>query len=119
TPLLLAVSAIIAHAAPTYYDGVEIGTSDFYTLSEGANPDDRILAIEPIKYYLDRLPIGPNRDKANVAISNYDGEIEMYYVPDDVIQKHNLPRWLRGCNSVGKPHPATADVIRQHGLPDS
>ena len=83
---------------------VEIGTSDFRTQ---AGKEDGLF-IEPIKYYFDRLP---NCNKENVAISNYTGEIDIYYIPEDVIQKHKLPNWLRGCNSVSVPH----DTIVKNG----
>jgi len=38
------------------YDFVEIGTSDFDTLIETATDATRGLSIEPVRYYLDRLP---------------------------------------------------------------
>ena len=77
---------------------VEIGTSDFWT--EAGQKDG--LFIEPIKEYFDRL--GDCR-KENVAVSNYEGEIEIYYIPSEVIYSNNIPKGLRGCNSVGAPHP--------------
>jgi hypothetical protein len=76
---------------------IEIGTSDFRTqagLVEG-------IFIEPVKYYFDRLPVC---NKMNVAVSNTDGEINIYYIPAEVIEQHNLPKWLRGCNSVNEIH---------------
>ena len=77
---------------------IEIGISDFDTK---AGIIDGIY-IEPIKYYFDRLP---DCRKENVAISNKEGEVEMYYVDDEVIKKTKIPRWVRGCNMMGKIHP--------------
>lgn len=77
---------------------LEIGTSDFRT--QAGKVDG--LFIEPIKEYFDRLP---ECNKENVAISNYDGEINIYYIPSKVIEEKKLPDWLRGCNSVNKIHP--------------
>lgn len=82
---------------------VEIGTSDFWT--EAGQKDG--LFIEPIKEYYDRL--GDCR-KENVAISNYEGEIEIYYIPSEVIYSNNIPKGLRGCNSVGHPHPTVVNL---------
>ena len=76
---------------------VEIGTCDFETQAGRADG----LFIEPIKYYFDRLP--PCR-KENVAVSNYTGEIDIYHVAPEDIAAHGLSDWLRGCNSVGRPH---------------
>ena len=44
-----------------HYNFVEIGTSDFDTLIEGADDEQVGLSIEPIAYYLNKLP-----DKKNV-----------------------------------------------------
>lgn len=76
---------------------IEIGTSDFRTHAGKVDG----LFIEPVKEHFDRLP---NCLKENVAISNYEGEIDLYYIPSDKIKELELPDWIRGCNSVGKPH---------------
>lgn len=83
---------------------VEIGTCDFDT--QAGKTDG--LFIEPIKYYFDRLPA--NCRKENVAISDRAGTIDIYYVEPEKIAAYGLPDWLRGCNSVDKPHPRHADV---------
>lgn len=77
---------------------VEIGTSDFWT--EAGKKSG--LFIEPIKEYFDRLG---DCLKENVAVSDYEGEIEIYYIPSEVIYSNNIPKGLRGCNSIGSPHP--------------
>ena len=98
------------------YDFVEIGTSDFDTLIENASDATIGLSIEPIRYYLDRLPTKPNVKKLNCAVSNQNGEIEIYYIPPNILQQYGLPDWLRGCNSVGAPHPTANNVVRDHNL---
>jgi hypothetical protein len=82
---------------------VEVGTSDFRTqagLVEG-------IFIEPVKYYFDRLP---KCNKLNIAISNYTGETDVYYIPWEVIEEQGLPNWLRGCNSINEPHKTVVSM---------
>jgi hypothetical protein len=88
------------------YDFIEIGTSNFNTLIQTADDNAVGLSIEPIKYYLDRLPNKSNVQKLNIAISRSDecGILDVYFVPELVIITNRLPGWLRGCNSVGEFH---------------
>lgn len=86
---------------------IEIGTSDFRTQAGVADG----IFIEPVIEYFDRLP--DNCIKENVAISDYEGEIEIYYIPSEIIKKHNLPYWLRGCNSVNSIHPTISNMRLQ------
>jgi FkbM family methyltransferase len=61
--------------------------------------------------YLDSLPDKSNVTKVNCAISNINGTIDVYYVkPEDII-KYNLPNWVRGCNSINKPHPTVLNLL--------
>jgi len=87
-----------------HYDFIEIGTSDFDTLIENADNKQVGLTIEPLAYYLNRLPNKNFVIKVQSAISDKDGFIEIYYITEDKIIEHNLPYWIRGCNSVDKPH---------------
>jgi FkbM family methyltransferase len=86
------------------YDFIEIGTSNFDTLIETCKDDTIGLSIEPLKVYLDTLPNKTNVSKVCSAISDEDGEIEIYNIPLTQIHKYNLPIWVKGCNSVSKPH---------------
>lgn len=88
------------------YDFIEIGTSDFDTLIQRADDTTVGISIEPIKYYLDRLPNPANVKKLNCAVSldGNSGRDKVFYIPDETIEKHNLPPWIRGCNSVGDYH---------------
>ena len=94
-----------------HYDFIEIGTSDFRTLIQTCKDNEIGLSIEPIKMYLDSLPDKSNVTKVNCAISNINGTIDVYYVkPEDII-KYNLPNWVRGCNSINKPHPTVLNLL--------
>jgi hypothetical protein len=88
------------------YDFVEIGTSNFATLIESATDATVGLSIEPIRSYLDQLPNRPGVKKLNCAVSrtNQNEMLEVYYVTEADIIKHQLPDWLRGCNAVGEYH---------------
>lgn len=91
---------------------VEIGTSDFRT---AAGIRDGLF-IEPVKPYFDRLP---KCRKEKVAISNYEGDVDIYYMNPEDIEKLKLPNWLRGCNMIGKQHPTMVDVLqREYGTTD-
>ena len=92
------------------FDFIEIGTSDFESLSI-ETPHKRGLLVEPLKFYLDNLPNNNNQIKANYALSDKNGKIKIFYVkPEDII-KHNLPNWVRGCNSIDKPHPSIKKLL--------
>lgn len=86
------------------YDFIEIGTSNFDTLIGSCSEKSVGLSIEPIKTYLDSLPNKSNVTKVCAAISDSDGEIDIYNIPLVNIHKHNLPIWVKGTNSVSKPH---------------
>jgi len=88
-----------------HYDFIEIGTSDFDTLIETSNDDTIGISIEPIKYYISRLPNKQNVIKVQAALSTTDGEVDVYYINDWKIEENNLPWWVRGSNSINNPHP--------------
>lgn len=89
------------------YNFIEIGTSNFNTLIEISNEHDVGISIDPIKSYLDQLPEKKNVLKLNTAIgpTGCKDFIDVYYIPEHIIDKHNFPKWLKGCNSVSKFHP--------------
>jgi hypothetical protein len=86
------------------YDFIEIGTSDFETEIQNAGLK-RGISIEPVKRYLDALPNPPYVTKIHGAVSNVSGTIDVYSISPEDIQKHNLPDWIRGCNTVNAVHP--------------
>lgn len=98
------------------YDFIEIGTSDFNTLVQSASGDEKGLCIEPLQFYLDALPNRKNVIKDCCAISLHPGEMTVYYVNPSDIRTHKLPAWVRGCNSVGKPHPTVAQLLSERKL---
>lgn len=84
---------------------IEVGTSDFNTLAG----KEYGIFIEPIKQHYDNLP---DCIKENVAISNYNGTATMYYIPNELIEQHSLPRWIKGCNSIHLPHKSLNDYSK-------
>ena len=102
------------------YDFIEIGTSDFATLSEVLGPLEKTgICVEPLSYYLNRVPSFENIIKENSAISDRDGEIEIFYCKEEVIAQYRLPYWIRGCNSVGDYHPTVLKEIAKRSLDKS
>ena len=88
------------------FDFIEIGTSDFDTIVQECPEDSVGLVIEPLGYYLDRLPNKPLVRKLRVAVAFDDVErlCTVYYVHPDDIVRLNLPYWLRGCNKIDGYH---------------
>ena len=101
-----------------HFDFIEIGTSDFHTLIEQSSDSTIGLSIEPIDYYLNKLPNKKNVTKINAAVSDVEGEIEIYFIEHEDIQRNGLPIWVKGCNSVNNPHNFTRNKIG-HELYDS
>lgn len=92
------------------YDFIEIGTSDFRTVVESCK-DQVGLCIEPIPYYLNKLPTKPNVTKANYAVSSTHEEMDIFYIKPEKIKEHKLPHWVRGCNSIKKAHPTIEKLL--------
>jgi hypothetical protein len=98
-----------------HYNFIEIGTSDFDTLIQTC-PDSAVgLSVDPILYYLQRLPSKPNVLRVLAAISDTDGFTDVYYVPPEIIDHCHLPDWVRGCNSIGKAHPTVFNLLKNAG----
>ena len=99
----------------SFYDFVEIGTSDFDTEIQ-KNDGKKGLSIEPIKYYLDRLPDSPTCTKLNLAVSNHNGTCVVNYLSNHTIEKYQFPHWVRGCNSINSYHPTVARLCQERGV---
>ena len=99
-----------------FFDFIEIGTSDFDTEIQKADNNTKGLSIEPIQYYLDKLPSPNNCYKINVAVSNETGHCDIYYVPAQDIVKYKMPNWIKGCNSIDKPHSTVQLVLSKLNL---
>jgi len=98
------------------YDYVDIGTCDFDTAADVAKENEKVLLVEPVQYYLDRIP-SSNYVKVNLAVSDKPGKLPVYYVPEVTINILALPHWIRGCNSLGSRHPTVDAVLLDRGLP--
>lgn len=100
-------------------DFLDIGTCDFETSADEIhnNPSASIILVEPLKFYLDNIPEHDNITKVNVAISNENSTTKIFYITQDTIDKFSLPGWLRGCNSMGKPHVTALKELSNRGLP--
>jgi len=98
-----------------FVDCIEIGTCDFGVQSS-LNKTRTGLCVEPLKYYLDRVPNKEGIIKVNCAISNVNGKCSIYYVDPDIISKMGFPDWFRGCNSINKYHPTVVRVIEERKL---
>ena len=95
------------------FDFVDIGTANFDTSLDLMKEGQNILLVEPIKYYLDQLPSGPNIYKVNGAISRRHGRGKMFYVGEELIKKYGMPDWIRGCNSFNDYHPTVIKLFHQ------
>jgi hypothetical protein len=98
------------------YDWIEIGTSDFETEGRNPNTSNRGALVEPISMYLDALPNGQNTQKVNAAVCAFDGTATVFNIDPSIISQHNLPEWLRGCNSMFTPHPLSLTELKSRGL---
>ena len=99
-------------------DYIEIGTSDFNTLISDEKNGIGI-SIEPIKYYLDKLPNRKNCIKIHKAISNKCGTTSIYFIKEENILKYNLPLWVKGCSSIDKKHPTIVKLLKDFSLPET
>ena len=97
-------------------DFLEIGTSDFDTLLQSADDTTVGISVEPIARYLDNLPSRANVVKLNVAVmaASRDEVCEVYFVPEEAIASHNLPDYLRGCNSINGYHWQHTNLKIEH-----
>ena len=98
------------------YDYVDIGSCDFDTAYDVAQPGERVLLVEPVQYYLDRIPDREGQVKANLAVSSTTGQFPVYHLPDVTIHLFDLPSWARGCNSIGERHPTIDRLLESRGL---
>lgn len=97
------------------YDFIEIGTSDFDTLLQ--TTEGQIgLSIEPLKLYLDKLPNNDHVIKVNCAISNRNGVTDVFWIDPTDIEEYGLSSYLRGCNSIIKPHATAESELKERNL---
>jgi FkbM family methyltransferase len=101
------------------FDFIEIGTSDFDTLIESSDDNTVGLSVDALKMYLDKLPEKKNVKKIHAGVSDREGNIDIYFVRPEQIEYYHMPTWLRGCNSVGEPHPTVLNVLNHYGIPST
>ncbi len=99
-----------------FLDFLEIGTSDFNALIQRADDSDNGISVDAVKYYLDRLPNLSGCKKLNLGISDSAGTISVHYLHPDKIKTYSLPNWIRGCNSIGSPHPTVSRLLNERGI---
>ena len=87
------------------YDFIEIGTSNFDTLIQYADNNIKGISVDAVKYYIDNLPDKSNCKKINIGISNINSSLDVYYIPEKIIEENNLPNWFKGCNCINNYHP--------------
>lgn len=98
------------------FDHVDIGTCDFEVADGVFSPDKNYLLVEPMLEYLDRLPSGENIKKENSACSDKNGSIDIFYVPEEVISKYNLPVGIKGCSKIGEMHSTVLSIFKRSGI---
>lgn len=98
-----------------YCDFIEIGTSDFDTEIE-KNDNKKGISVEPIQYYLDRIPNKKDCNKLKLGISNYNGKCTVHYLSEQTIQKYDFPFWVRGCNTINSFHKQVSDLCYYKGV---
>ena len=98
-----------------HYDYVDIGTSDFEHSGELIN-NVKVLLVEPLMCYYNKLPNKDNITKANYAISNFIGSTKIYYIDPDDIKKYDLPEFLKGCNSIINEHNTALYELKKTNL---
>lgn len=98
-----------------HWDYVDIGTSDFDTSAVYA-PASKILLVEPLDFYLNTFANLENVELCNCAVGAEDSEIDVYYLTEDKIKQYGLPDWLRGCNSVGRPHKLAEELFQTNNI---
>jgi hypothetical protein len=95
---------------------LEIGTSDFDTLNDkfAQRGHWRGMSVEAVPEYFDRLRRHEKNRYVNAVCSTDSSEpASFHYVPSDVIARHNLPYWLRGCGSISMEIQVSLQAYRQ------
>jgi len=100
------------------FNYVDIGTCDFETSAEilTNNSSIRVMLVEPLRFYLDRIPNNDLLLKANFAIGNRKDVVNVYYLEESTISQYQLPHWLKGCSTVGKPHYLALKSLKEKNL---
>jgi len=74
---------------------------------------------QALKFYQDQLPNPVGVTKVNAAVVGEGltaSTLKFFFIHPDDIQRHGLPDWLKGCNSVLKPHPLGVEQLAKRSL---
>jgi FkbM family methyltransferase len=93
------------------YNFIEIGTSDFDSLIETVDAIATGIVVEPVNFYLYKLPHKPRIHKLCAAIGEKNSHAFIHYLNPNIIEKYQLPAWSKGCNMIGKNHPTVIDLL--------
>lgn len=101
-----------------HFDYVDIGTCNFDTSFDHSDrPQDySFLFVDPLDFYLNHYKEYSNVTLECAAISNRKGKCSVYYVPEELCDKYNLPWYVKGCNSIDKRHPTVERVLKEMNL---
>lgn len=99
-----------------FYYFIEIGTSDFDTLTEKLDSTKKGICIDPISLYLNNLQDKENHFKVQAAISNENKKTSVFYIHPETIETLQLPAWLRGCKSINTIHPAINSISENYQI---
>jgi len=103
-----------------HYDYIEIGTSDFDTICQSSEPGAVGISMEPVAAYLHNLPDKLGNIKIEAAlVPKHQASQSIYWLPARAILEYGLPKWLRGCNTLGAPHRSVIEYLKAHGLSES
>jgi FkbM family methyltransferase len=80
---------------------VEIGSNSFETLEPLSFQGWKGLIIEPVPEYFGNLNELEGIIYENVAIGTESGMRIFNYIPEEIIEKNNLPKWARGIGCFG------------------
>jgi hypothetical protein len=105
TPLHYFINKSFENLRLIDYDFIEIGTSNFDTLIQTATDTTKGISVDAVEHYINCLPNKPNVKKINVGVSNIDSTVDVYYIPENIIDSKRLPSWFKGCNSINEYHP--------------
>ena len=78
------------------------------TYMENIQPEQNGITVMALQNYFDSLPDKPNVVKINKAVvaDEQANSVEVYFIPESIIDKFKYEPYLKSCNSFNKPHPA-------------
>ena len=119
-----------------HFDFIEIGTSNFRTLTQFLHGSDTTcilghallnwdrdqvlgIAVDPVEHLLECLPVLPGVTKVPVAIADVDGEAEMHFARSNALSLFPgaYSSWLSmGTGKLWSPHPHLLEWLQHDGI---